>query len=296
MPYRNIFVASEAQLSLKNGQLIVEGDSRRSYPVEDIRSLVIDNPFSRISVKLLSSLGSQGVCVILCDERHTPCCTSLPLGAYCRALKRIELQHAQSKPHLKRLWQSIVRQKILNQARCLELNGMDSRQLTAAAAAVQSGDSTNREGYAARIYFKALFGTDFTRDSECDANAALNYGYAVFRSFLAKTVAAYGLEPSLGIHHKNQLNAFNLADDLIEPFRPIVDIFVSRHMEKDGFSALQRAQLQSLLNCRCTCAGQNCSAAKAAELAVQSLVACYESGGTDIKLPVPEDTAYFDYE
>lgn len=298
MPYRNIFIANESSLKLKNNQLIIYNGDEYSFPIEDIRSIVIDNPYSKITVKLMSYLGKQGVCVIMCDEKHTPCCQLLPVGTYCRMLKRIELQQMQTKPKLKRIWQKIVVKKIENQAKCLEINNVDSSKLTAISKAVQSGDTTNREGYAANLYFKQLFGVDFTREKESDINAALNYGYAIIRSFIAKSLVAYGLEPSIGIHHKNQLNSFNLADDIIEPFRPAVDLLVSKYLDlSNGFGTYHKAELQRLLNSVCLVDGSNWSLSKAAELMIQSVIACFESDGNiKIKLPDLIDISYFDYD
>ena len=218
MAYRNIFITNEARLKFKNNQLIVFNGEELSFPIEDIRSIVIDNPYTSLTGKLITQLANDGVCLIICDEKHTPSCELLPIGAYCRMNKRINLQFSQSKPKLKKIWQKTVQVKICNQARCLEINEIDeAKTLFAIAKNVASGDSTNREGYAARLYFKLLFGTDFTRDDESNINAALNYGYAILRSYIAKTIVAYGLEPSLGIHHKSQLNQFNLADDITDP-------------------------------------------------------------------------------
>lgn len=297
MPYRNIFIANESSLKLRQNQLIVFNGEEYSFPIEDIRSIVIDNPYAKITVKLMTYLGEKGVCVIMCNDKHIPCCQLMPVGSYCRALKRIELQQAQSKPQLKRIWQKIVIKKIENQAKCLELNGIDSSKLISISKSVQSGDTTNREGYAANIYFRSLFGNAFRRDDECDINAALNYGYAILRSFIAKNLVAYGLEPSVGIHHRNQLNAFNLADDLIEPLRPVVDLAVSKHTDlTDGFSTNHKAQLQKLLNSVCLVCGDKWSVAKATELEIQSLISCFE--GADpafLKLPELCETAYFNY-
>lgn len=298
MPYRNIFIANRAKLRLSNGQLIVDNGEEYSFPIEDIRSVVIDNPNSVITAKLAAYLGNEGVCVILCDEKHLPCCQILPTGAYCRMLKRINLQLEQSKPKLKNIWRQIVIRKIENQARCLQLCGKNSELLLNISKTVQSGDVTNREGYAAGIYFKELFGNDFKRSDDRAENAALNYGYAIMRSFIAKTIAAYGLEPSIGIHHKNQLNAFNLADDLIEPFRPLVDIAVFNHMDlSKGFTTYEKAFLQKLLNSVCRVGKDSWSTAKAIELEVQSLIENFESKeAKKLKLPETVDTSFFDNE
>ncbi len=299
MAYRNIFISNEARLRLRNKQLIVDNGEELSFPIEDIRSIVIDNPYTTLSAKLLSKLSEDGVCVIVCDDKHTPSAAMMPIGVYCRVNKRVTLQFEQSKPKLKKLWQEIVKAKINNQAKCLELNSVEkSTELYSIAKTVASGDTTNREGYAARMYFRSMFGNEFTRDGEKGINAALNYGYAIFRSFIAKTLVAYGLEPSIGIHHKNQLNAFNLADDIIEPFRPIVDNYVYKNYREwgDSFFTAQKAELVLLLNCAVTVDGKRHSVANAVELAVQSIISSFENDEARLKLPVLNELSYFDYD
>lgn len=189
--------------------------------------------------------------------------------------------------------------KINNQAKCLELNEIDEAQtLYPISKSVASGDTTNREGYAARLYFKSLFGDDFKRDDETGINAALNYGYAILRSFIAKTIVAYGLEPSLGIHHKSQLNQFNLADDIIEPYRPIIDNFVYQNYVDWGeeFFTPQKAELQLLLNCAIEIDGNRHSVANAIELTIQSIIFSFENEEIALKLPNLIDISYFNYD
>lgn len=299
MPYRNIFVANETVLRLKNRQLTADNGEKFTFPVEDIRCIVIDNERSVLSARLISFLAENGVCLIVCDRRRMPSAQLVPTGAYCRVQKRILLQTAQSKPRLKRIWQKIVVQKIENQARCIDLAGKTgAERLFRLAGEVQSGDPTNREGCAARIYFPLLFGGVFTRDSDIEINAALNYGYAVIRAFIAKTLAAYGLEPSIGIHHKNQLNAFNLADDLIEPFRPIVDLFAATELLNidKGFNTAHKAQLVRLLNCAVTVDGERCSLARAVDSLVQSLIYSFENEEIKLRLPEIGEISFFEYE
>ena len=299
MSYRNIFIANEAKLKLKNKQLIVFNGEEISFPIEDIRSIVVDNPYTSLTSKLIAKLADEGICLIICDDKHIPSCELLPIGAYCRMNKRINLQFSQSKPKLKRIWQKIVQSKINNQAKCLEINKIDeAKTLYGISKNVVSGDSTNREGYAAILYFKMLFGNDFTRDNENFVNAALNYGYAILRSFIAKTIVAYGLEPSLGIHHKNQLNQYNLADDIIESYRPIVDNFVYQNHTQWGekFSASQKAQLQLLLNSATVIDANHHSVANAIELTIQSIILSFENEDVKLKLPDLIDTSYFNYD
>lgn len=299
MAYRNIFIANEAKLKLKNNQLIVFNGEEISFPIEDIRSIVIDNQYTCLTGNLITKLADEGVCLIICDDKHIPSCELLPIGSYCRMNKRINIQFSQTKPKLKRIWQKIVQAKINNQAKCLEINSIEeSKSLFAISKNVSSGDSTNREGYAARLYFKLLFGNEFTRDSENHINAALNYGYAVLRSFIAKTIVAYGLEPSFGIHHKSQLNQFNLADDIIEPYRPIIDNFVyQNHMQwNEKFLTSQKAELQLLLNSAAVIDGSRHSVANAIELTVQSIISSFESDDIKLKLPDLIGTSYFNYD
>ena len=299
VPYRSLFITNPAGLRLKNNQLTVDNGEAFTFPVEDLRAVVIDEPAATLSARLISFLAENGVCLIFCNEKHMPCAQLTPSGAHCRLAKRLRTQTTQSLPKQKRLWQQIVVQKIKNQAACLTLNHKaESEKLTAIAAHVQSGDPTNREGYAAAVYFKALFGKDFTREDDNIINAALNYGYAVTRAYLARTLAVYGLEPAVGIHHCSQLNAFNLADDMIEPFRPAVDLYVAQHWKSwDRFGTVQRAELVRLLNCISAVDGARCSLAHAAEQAVQSLVTALESEErTPLKLPALLPTDYFNYD
>lgn len=298
MPYRNVFITNDSALKLKNNQLIVFNGEEYSFPVEDVRSVVVDNPCTTLSARLISYLAENGVCLIICDQKHMPSAQLMPMSTYCRVNKRINLQNSQSLPKLKRIWQKIVVSKIENQAKCLELLCNDNfLKIKSIAGTVQSGDVTNREGYAASLYFKFLFGKDFVRGEDNIINAGLNYGYAVFRSYIAKTLAAYGLEPSLGIHHKNQLNAYNLADDIIEPFRPIVDFFVASHCDEwENFGTVQKAQLVGLLNCAVKCGEERYSVAHAMEFMIQSLIFSYENDCIELKLPTVGGIAYFDYD
>lgn len=299
MPYRNIFIANQATMKLKKEQLIIYNGEEFSFPIEDVRSILIDNAYSSLTTKLLAKLADSGVCVIICNDKHMPCCQLAPIGSYCRMNKRIALQYNQSKPKLKRIWQQIVVAKIKNQAECLRINGFDEyEKLISISKSVQSGDASNREGYAASLYFKTLFGKDFTRNAENEINAALNYGYSIIRSFISKTLVCEGFEPSLGIHHKNQLNQFNLADDIIEPFRPIVDNYVFNNYKDWGkeFYSFQKAELLRLLNCKTVVNKKSCSLSHAIELTIQSIINSFEKDNVELSLPTVVETDYFDYD
>lgn len=296
MPYRNVFITNSSKLSLKNNQLLVNNGDVFVFPIEDIRSIVIENQQTLLTSALISKLSSSGVCVIICDEKHLPSSVLIPINSFSTPRDRIELQISQSLPFKKRLWQSIVVSKIKNQSKCLEFVGVDNKKISAIASSVTSGDVTNREGYAANIYFKMLFGKNFTREQENTINIALNYGYSILRSFIARTITVYGLEPVFGIHHSNKYNAFNLADDIIEPFRPVVDLYVYYNINSQEFGTFQKGELVRLINAVIVSGDEKHSVAFAIERMVQSLVLSFEKKEDLLKLPQLLKTDYFDYD
>lgn len=228
MEFRNIFIANPAKLSIKRGQLAISQQQEVTVPVEDIASVLIESPQVTITAQALSTLSQQGVTVFFVDEKHLPCAQLLPMNQFSRQRKLLEIQFSIGKPLQKQLWQKIVRQKIRNQGKCLELLNLEGYQtLYQMADSVQSGDSGNVEAAAAAFYFRHLFGDEFTRGQDSLINARLNYGFAIFRGMIARNLVIHGFEPCLGLHHHSELNQFNLADDLIEPYRPLVELFVA---------------------------------------------------------------------
>ena len=192
-------------------------------PLEDVAWIVLDTSQATLTTPLLSACMSAGVAVTICDATHTPSGVALPFHRHHHQAAVAALQAKVSVPFRKRLWQSVVRVKILNQAAALRACGRSGGTLEAMVARVGSGDPTNTEARAAREYWRALFPL-FTREGESDLrNAMLNYGYAVMRAGVARGLVAAGLLPAFGIGHASKSNAFNLADDMVEPFRPFVD-------------------------------------------------------------------------
>jgi CRISPR-associated protein Cas1 len=172
----------------------------------------------------LSQMANAGCSVIVCDRANRPVGMYLPLAGHGRQVPRFRAQASASVPLRKRLWRQLVRAKIAAQAAALRSVRGDDYGLGALVPLVRSGDPANIEARAARRYWQAVFGESFRRDHDAeDANRYLNYGYAVLRAVVARSVCAAGLHPTLGIHHHHQENAFCLADDLLEPFRPLVD-------------------------------------------------------------------------
>lgn len=250
MAWRSVVISKPARLSLKQGALQVEQtQGTASVPLEDIASLVLDNPQITLTTPLLSACAEQQVMVITVNDSHTPNGVFLAHTPHSRAVKVMRQQLAMSQPHKKRLWQLIVQQKIRNQAQLLaqyeQSDGVE--RLLALAERTKSGDSDNCEAIAAQTYFPVLFGKAFTRDTPVFANSALNYGYAIIRAAIARSLVSYGFLPAFGLHHRSELNAFNLADDLIEPYRIFMDAKVKKLTEQYDESHTLNTELKASL-------------------------------------------------
>lgn len=232
MGFRNIKIDSHVKLSIKNQQLYIEADILRQIPLEDINCIIIENQTVTVSAYLLQKMADMGITVYVCDEKHLPNAVLLPMVRHSRHFKILKYQIEAGKPLQKRLWQQIVVRKIRNQALCLAYLDLDgSEELMKMCKEVQSGDWTHVEAKAAAFYFKSLYGLGFSRGNDHVINSALNYGYAIVRGLIARSIVCYGLEPSIGVFHHSELNNFNLADDMIEPFRPLVDLYVAQNYD-----------------------------------------------------------------
>lgn len=300
MAYRNLMLSSPAKISCKNNQLMVESGQVRSFPIEDISSLLIESRQSVITAAALSALAQNGTLVYFCDEKHLPCAVQLPYAGHSRQLEVMQAQQSLTQAAQKRFWQQIVCAKIHNQAECLALCGKagEAQFLYSRERAVASGDKGNVEATAAAFYFPALFGKPFVRAAEWDSrNAALNYGYALLRGYMARCLAVYGLLPWLGLHHCSGLNQFNLADDFMEPYRPVVDLFVAANVREDCELTTQlKAGLLNLLSVDILSGNQHHSVAYAMERQVQSFRSCCEKQKDALLLPVLLPTRQHCYE
>lgn len=298
MAFRNIIIENPAYVSLKNSQLLIHTEQEHSIPIEDISALLLENRQITITTSALSRLGQCGCAVYTCDEKHLPCAVLTPFMQHSREPAVIQCQLSAGEPLRKRLWQSIIKAKIQNQARCLYLSGKEaeSTQILCMADRVKSGDTENVEASAAQAYFPMLFGEAFTRSAENGWNAALNYGYAILRGCIARSLAVYGFLPALGLHHRSTLNAFNLADDLIEPFRPVIDLLVATNIaEDDSLTPEWKRMLFNCLNLNIISGKQNHSVAYAIERLTQSLSRTLTDGTPTLCLPellAPEQHRY----
>lgn len=287
--YRNIYISSPVKLSTRNEQLVVNSDNQSSIPIEDINSIVIEDLSTSITCHALHKCTENNVAVYLCNNKHLPSAIVLPLNQYHRQLKILQNQINISKPTKKRLWQQIIKQKIKNQGECLKILEKENfHKLLELSKLVNSGDTENIESTAAIYYFKSLFGNKFIRSEENIINSALNYGYAIIRGHIARSLIAHGFEPCLGIFHCNQLNNFNLADDLIEPFRPMVDLYVAQNILNSNDAVFERKHklgLYNLVSYSIFSGSEKHSLTYAIERLVKSLFGCYLGLNEQILLP-----------
>lgn len=215
---------------------VVYNDNDILLPISDIQILVIDNYKSSLSIPLINKLTENNVCTVICGIDHIPKSYILPMNGHFSQSGNINKQIAWDNDRKQIMHQKIVRAKIHNQTEILKLNNKSHEvieKLHQFENEVEKDDVTNREGLAAKMYFRELFGDDFIRFDEDVINAGLNYGYSIFRSLISSIIVAKGYLPNLGIFHRGKQNMFNLSDDVIEVFRPIVDHYVYNNMMED---------------------------------------------------------------
>ncbi len=231
-----------ARLNVRNSLLVIarSGAPETTIPLAEVAVLVLEHPQVVLTQAVLAGIAAGGGIIIGCDAKHMPAAMLLPLDTHFAQRERFALQAQASLPLRKRLWQSLVKAKIRAQARVLtEFNGHDSG-LSDLLPKVRSGDPSNVEAEAARRYWPALFvDPAFRRDRFGESqNSLLNYGYAVLRAIVARAICSAGLHPCLGLHHHNRYDAFALADDLMEPCRPLVDRVAAAYCHKHGPDAI----------------------------------------------------------
>ena len=290
MEFRNIVIANAARLSIQNNQLCIAQKQEVTIPFEDISALMIESRQVQVTSAVMERLAAEGVTVFFCDEKHLPSAQLLAYHSFSRKKKMLFAQFSLSKPVQKQLWQSIVRQKIKNQSACLRLVGKEgAEELENMAARVRSGDPGNVEAVAAAFYFRKLFGDAFTRDAERLENAALNYGYAILRGTIARNLVMHGLDPAVGVHHCSELNAFNLTDELIEPFRPVVDLYVVseilRNSDSDELTIWDKRKLFNITNLLVEQTGKKYRTMIAIDRAAASLAASILEQKNQLELP-----------
>lgn len=292
---RTLYFGNPAYLKTATEQLVVErpGEESKSIPIEDIGIVVLDHQQITITQALLAKLLANNVALITCNETHHPAGLLLTLDGNTLQSQKYQAQVDASLPLKKQLWQQTVEQKIANQAAVLKGQRQETNYMDTLARTVKSGDPDNNEAKAAAWYWKRLFPDflNFTREREgLPPNNLLNYGYAILRAIVARNLVGSGLIPTLGIHHRNQYNAYCLADDIMEPYRPYVDTIVYQIVRGNGkYLDMTPNMKTALLNIPAidvTIDGQTSPLMNAVARTTASLCKCYEGEARKILYPI----------
>lgn len=278
MSWRTVLISKRCKASYKDGYMVVKSDeSENVIHLSEISTVIFENTAVNITAYLLCELANNKAKVIFCDHKRNPYGEVVPYYGRYNVSKKMMLQSNWGDGLKRLLWTMIVVQKIANQASVLKSANLDkeAEMLFEYSKQVESGDSTNREGHAAKVYFNALFGKSFSRDQDSPINAALNYGYGVILSAFNREIANNGYSTSLGINHISEYNPFNLTCDLMEPFRVIVDDYVYKN-RAIAFSSEMKPELVDLLNKRVEFNGQNQYLSKAIEIYTRSFFQALE--------------------
>lgn len=283
MAKQTIVIESAKDLSLQGGMIVITDRETGDIclrSLEDVQMVMIDNYSARMTVPLITNLVENNVSLVYCNEAHMPVSMMMDLDSNVVQSKRFQRQLSASVPINKQLWKQIVEAKIHNQSLLLEKLGKGKHLLAQYYNNVKSGDSTNREGVAAKIYWKKLLGKSFIRDRYGEPpNSLLNYGYALLRSMIARNLMNAGLLPTVGIFHRNCYNSFPLADDMMEPYRPFVDAKVIEIFES-GISEVCRESKKLLLELFYSDIPAN-----AMKMSASTLAGVYEGTGKIIVFP-----------
>ncbi len=278
-------------LSAHRGFLVVSEGRREvgRIPLDDVGAVIVHAHGVTWTTNLVVALAERGALLVLCGSNHVPVAVCLPIDGHHGQNARMRAQWQAGKPLAKQLWREVVVAKIRWQAAALEARGIEAGAFDMLARRVRSGDPDNVEAQAARRYWPLLMGSEFRRDRSAEGvNALLNYGYTVLRSVVARSVVAAGLHPSIGIHHANRGNAFALADDMVEPFRPLVDLMTVQLVAKKcvEVSPQTKRLFAGLIALDLPGEDGTTTVSGAAARFAQSLARCFETGkAVDLVLP-----------
>lgn len=290
---RTLYFTKPSRLSVKNKQLVVDikdEEQSKTVSIEDIGFMLIEHMQITLSMPLIEELMNHNVAIIFCNSKHHPQSMLINMEGNHQQTEIYRQQVAASEPLKKNLWKQTVVAKIENQAKVLHNLGLDSNPLPHLAKQVKSGDTDNREGMAARLYWKKLFGEDFIRERYGDwPNALLNYGYIILRAAVARALTGSGLLPSFGIFHSNRYNAFCLADDIMEPYRPFVDMAVwdicQKYPDIDTVEKEIKAEILELLSSDVAMKKQTRPLMIAITHTTASLAGCFTGTKKQIEFP-----------
>lgn len=236
MTWRVVHVKDSERIRLKLDNLeIFKRGQTYLIPLSDISMVVIEGQ-ATITTTVLAKFTKFNIVLIICDNKYLPTGMMLNYGNYHHCAKRVMEQVNWCEENKQAVWKQIVGQKIKNQIEFAAYKGTPPERIATMCellAQLEDGDVTNREGHVAKVYFNSLYGMDFTRDDSCLINGAMDYGYAIIRAAVARIIVGQGLMSMIGVFHRNEFNSFNLVDDLMEPFRPLMDYWIDRHVLAD---------------------------------------------------------------
>lgn len=272
MSWRTVVITSSAKLDYQLGYLVVRREDTVKIHINEIGMLLIESTAVSLTAVLLAELTKKKVKVIFCDEKHNPSSELVPYyGAHDTSAK-VRQQMQWSENIKAAVWTEIIREKILRQAEHLQFHGKnEASMLFEYIKELEFGDVTNREGHAAKVYFNALFGKEFSRTAENNINAALNYGYGIILSCFTKEIVSNGYITQIGLFHDNMFNPFNLASDLMEPFRPVIDRTVFQ-MDLEKFEHEQKMEILSCLEDGLLIAGRKETVGNAIKIYCRSIL------------------------
>ena len=293
---RTLYFGNPAYLKTASEQLIIEmqdSGETKSVPIEDIGLVILDHQQITITQAVMAKLLANNTALITCDNTHHPVGLQLCLDGHTLQSQKFKVQIAASTPLKKQLWQQTIIAKIENQSALLEMGRAENKYLLNLASIVKSGDSGNNEAKAALYYWKHIFPDflEFKRERfGLPPNNLLNYGYAILRAMVARSLVASGLLPTLGIFHRNQYNAYCLADDVMEPYRPFTDKVVCNIVRMNGrfleMTPAMKKELLSIPAMDVMIEGQKSPLMNAVQRTTASLAKCFEGGSRRMLYPV----------
>ncbi len=291
MSYRQLLINCECYIKYKDKQLIICREKQENQvPIDDINIIVLENDQISITSMAISELAKRNVVLLFCGSNHMPITMTCPLGQHYRPYDVFMMQINQKDEQKFYMSEILLKAKVANQRRLLELLNKKEdtiQKMVSYEEEIIGIDELNREGTAAKVYFNSLFGTDFKRFDMDDINAMLNYGYGVFRSAVARSLATYGFTLYIGVHHCGKENPLNLVYDIIEPFRPIVDYYVAENYNylEETLSVPMRKEIVYLLNVKVLVSGKEQTVQNAIDLLVKSYLRFLEFGDMNIEIP-----------
>jgi CRISPR-associated endonuclease cas1, NMENI subtype len=289
--YRQVVIKKSDKIHFGDNQLIIEKERMDTkIPIEDVNFVLLEDSTTIITARLLAEFGKNSISLIVCDEKYNPTSILYPYNYHFKQLEVFNNQLQLTEAVKGVLWQNIVKKKIENSIKVIEMTTKDETlllKLNEFLNEVKENDETNREGLTAKIYFRSIFGSNFIRFYDDKINAALNYGYTIIATAIIRNLAVFGLNTYLGIHHNSKINNFNLAYDFLEPYRCLVDKYVYDNIEKLTYplAFTTRKDLINLLNKEVIHQNKKFTVEYSIGLIIKSYIKSFSTGEITLDMP-----------